>query len=37
LSVLVAFGVSFITGLFFGFRPANRAARQNPIESLRYE
>ena len=37
LSVLVAFGVSFITGLFFGYRPANRAAKQNPIESLRYE
>ncbi len=37
LSVIVAFGVSFFTGLFFGFRPANNAAKQDPIESLRYE
>lgn len=37
LSVLVAFGVAFFTGLFFGYRPAKRAALQNPIESLRYE
>ena len=37
LSVLVAFGVAFATGLFFGYRPARKAALQNPIESLRYE
>lgn len=37
LSVVVAFGVAFATGLFFGLRPAKRAAEQNPIESLRYE
>ncbi len=37
LSVIVAFGVSFFTGLFFGYRPANRAAKQNPIDALRYE
>lgn len=37
VSVLVAFGVAFATGLFFGYRPARRAALQNPIESLRYE
>ena len=36
-SVFVAFGVAFATGLFFGYRPAKRAAMQNPIESLRYE
>jgi putative ABC transport system permease protein len=36
-SVFVAFGVAFATGLFFGYRPAKRAALQNPIESLRYE
>ncbi len=37
LSVFVAFGVAFATGLFFGYRPAKNAAMQNPIESLRYE
>ena len=37
VSVFVAFGVAFATGLFFGYRPAKRAASQNPIESLRYE
>src|SRR6202158_782076 len=37
LSVLIAFGVSCPTGLFFGYLPANQAARLQPIESLRYE
>jgi len=37
LSVIVAFGVAFATGLFFGLQPARKAALQNPIESLRYE
>jgi putative ABC transport system permease protein len=37
LSVLIAFGVSCSTGLFFGYLPANNAARLQPIESLRYE
>lgn len=37
ISVFVAFGVAFATGLFFGYRPANNAATKNPIEALRYE
>src|SRR6202040_886854 len=36
-SVIVAFAVSCSTGLFFGYLPANEAARLQPIESLRYE
>ncbi|MDX2149476.1 MAG: ABC transporter permease [Bryobacteraceae bacterium] len=37
LSVIIAFGVSFIVGLVFGLLPANRASRLNPTEALRYE
>jgi putative ABC transport system permease protein len=36
-SVFLAFGVSVLTGLFFGFYPANRAAGLRPIDALRYE
>jgi putative ABC transport system permease protein len=37
LSVVLAFVVSCSTGLFFGYLPANQAARLQPVESLRYE
>ncbi len=36
-AVLIAFGISAITGILFGYYPARAAAKVTPMTSLRYE
>jgi ABC-type antimicrobial peptide transport system permease subunit len=36
-SVVLAVGVSVLTGVVFGLYPSFKASRLNPIEALRYE
>ena len=37
LSIIVAFSFSAAIGIFFGFYPAQKAAKMRPVEALRYE
>ena len=37
LWISVAFGISMAIGVVFGFYPARKAARMNPIDALRFE
>lgn len=36
-SIVMAFGIAFSIGVFFGFYPSQRASKLDPIEALRHE
>ncbi|MCI8303012.1 MAG: FtsX-like permease family protein, partial [Lawsonibacter sp.] len=36
-AIMISFGVSVGIGVLFGYLPANKAAKLNPIDALRYD
>lgn len=36
-TILLSFGFSMAMGVFFGFHPANKASKLNPIDALKFE